>query len=222
MPIKDITTGGEHMFDGQRKYLAKVFGIELISGVIYGSNENETIGYMCHECSSDVYHLCSGIQQMEILKTYADEPGEPGRIIFTGFLQENGYTERYEIGDMGEWIEGDCPCGRKDPQFRLLGRYGDVMQVGGMVFNYQRIVRMLSKQFGYQGLLQIILERDELSERMNLCVEDADLCEADVVAGLVHGYDSFVKTMPTGLLKVERRAHDSSAFIRNPVNVKLR
>lgn len=76
--VKKIFYGGEHISDGQRQYLTREFGIELIRGVIYGSNENGTIGYMCRDCAPDVYHLCTGIQQMEILKTDADEPVGPG------------------------------------------------------------------------------------------------------------------------------------------------
>lgn len=223
--VKKVFYGGEHMSEGQRSYLTREFGIELIRGVIYGSNENGTIGYMCRDCGPDVYHLCAGIQQMEILKTDSDEPvgpGEPGRILLTGFLRENGHTERYEIGDMGEWIDGDCPCGRKDPRFRLLGRYGDVMRVAGTFFNYQRVMQILSETFGYKGLLQILLERDGLREKMILCVEDAHLCESDVISALVAEYDSFAKTVPTGLLKVELRHQDSSAFILNTVSIKLR
>lgn len=223
--VKKVFYGGEHMSEGQQKYLTGEFGIELIRGVIYGSNENGTIGYMCRDCDPDVYHLCSGIQHMEILRADSDEPaspGEPGRIILTGFLRENGYTERYEIGDMGEWVDGDCPCGRKDPRFRLLGRYGDVMRVAGTFFNYQRIVRILSERFGYKGLLQILLERNGLSEKMILCVEGAGLCGDEVTARLVAEYDSFAKTVPAGLLKVELRTLDGSAFIMNTVSVKLR
>lgn len=96
------------------------------------------------------------------------------------------------------------------------------MRVAGTFFNYQRIVRIFSDQFGYQGLLQIILERNELSEKMILCIENTDLTEADVIAGLVAAYDSFAKAVPTGLMNVELRQQDAGAFLMNPVSIKLR
>ncbi|MDD4075937.1 MAG: acyl-CoA reductase, partial [Eubacteriales bacterium] len=116
--IKKVFYGGEHISEGQRQYLHDVFGVECIRSFLYGANETGSMGYGCPYCEDGVFHVFGDIQQLEILKMNEDvpaAPGELGRLFFTGFLRENGRTERYEIGDTGFWLEEDaCPCGRKD------------------------------------------------------------------------------------------------------------
>lgn len=114
------------MSDGQKEYL-KSFGLETLVPVLYGANETGSMGISCDYCPSGVYHVCSDIQHLEILKMDEDKPvdeGEVGRLIFTGFKRENGHTERYEIGDTGRWVEGPCQCGRKQPRFDFLADMG--------------------------------------------------------------------------------------------------
>lgn len=224
--IKKVFYGGEHMSEGQRRYLSEVFGIDCICSVLYGANETGSMGYGCPCCKEGEFHLFSEIQQLEILKMDEDAPaapGEQGRLLFTGFLRENGYTERYEIGDTGYWLEGECPCGRKERRFKLAARYGDVIRVAGTFFNYQRIGAILSEKLGYTGRLQILLSRDSLAEVMTLCLENTEItAEQAAQAMLKAGYDSFEKTVPTGLMRLEVRVLQPDGFVINATSMKIR
>ena len=221
--IRKIFYGGEMFSSGQVKWLTEEFGIQSIQSILYGANETGTMGYCCQWCERNEFHLNSEIQKLEILKTDSDEPvgpGEAGRLIFTGFLREEGRTSRYEIGDLGEWVEGDCPCGRLEPRFRLLGRYGDVMRIGGTFFNVRRISKILNDVTGYCGNLQVILENDGLIDRMILCV-DSPVDEERAIADLVSEYDSFAKTVPTGLMELEFRDVGTGGFVINANSLKM-
>lgn len=225
--IRKIFFGGEHMSEGQRRYFAETFGIEHVRSLLYGANETGTMGYACPFCGDAEFHLCGDIQHLEILQMDSDAPaapGEIGRLLFTGFLRENGHTERYEIGDTGCWLdEAACPCGRRDPRFRLAARYGDVIRMGGTFFNYQRMARILSSAFHYAGRLQLLLSRDGLAEVMTLCVENCDLTAERVArAFLDEPYDSFEKTLPNGLIRLEVRHLKPDEFIINQTSTKLR
>ena len=223
--IKKIFFAGEHMSDGQKEYL-KSFGLETLVPVLYGANETGSMGISCDYCPSGVYHVCSDIQHLEILKMDEDKPvdeGEVGRLIFTGFKRENGHTERYEIGDTGRWVEGPCQCGRKQPRFELLGRYGDVIRMGGTFFNYQKIGKILSDDLKYSGRLQLILERAGLNEKMIFCMENISISSEELTKVLLNsGYDSFMKTVPTGLVEIEARILSPDEFIINNVSIKLK
>ncbi|WP_400207570.1 aldehyde dehydrogenase family protein [Candidatus Methanomassiliicoccus intestinalis] len=223
--LKKVFFAGEHMSDGQQAYL-KSLGIELIAPILYGANETGTMGIACGCCPTGVYHLCSDIQHLEILKMDEDKPvdkGETGRLVFTGYLRENGHTERYEIGDLGRWVEGECACGRKQPRFELLGRYGDIIRMGGTFFNYQRIAKILSEKLNYNGRLQLILERKDLNEKMIFCLENIDITSEKLKEVLLaSGYDSFKKTVPTNLVEIEARILQPEEFIINEVSIKLR
>ncbi len=222
--IRKIFYGGEMFSAGQVRWLKDEFGIESIQSMLYGANETGTMGYCCQWCGRNEFHLNSEIQHLEIVKADSDEPvgpGEPGRLIFTGYLKENGRTSRYEIGDMGEWIEGDCPCGRKEPRFRLLGRYGDVMRIGGTFFNFRRISKILDDSLGYRGNLQIVLDHDGLEDRMAVCVDDPDLTTEKALEALIPEYDSFAKTVPLGLMGFEVRNVGRDGFIVNRTSLKI-
>jgi phenylacetate-coenzyme A ligase PaaK-like adenylate-forming protein len=222
--IRKIFYGGEMFSSGQVDWLDREFGIKDIQSMLYGANETGTMGYCCKCCGRNEFHLNSEIQRLEILKMDSDEPvapGEPGRLIFTGYLRENGRTSRYEIGDMGEWIEGDCPCGRKEPRFRLLGRYGDVMRIGGTFFNFRRISKIFSDSFGYRGNMQILLETENLNDKMTVCIDDASVTTAEATDVLVKEYDSFAKTVPTGIMGFEVRNVGRDGFRVNKTSLKV-
>ena len=222
--IRKILYGGEMFSKGQVDWLREEFGIEEIQSMLYGANETGTMGYCCRWCGRNEFHLNSEIQRLEILKTDRDEPvgpGESGRLIFTGYLRENGRTERYEIGDLGEWIEGPCPCGRKEPRFRLLGRYGDVMRIGGTFFNFRRISKLFDDNLGYRGNMQILLDHDGLEDRMTVCIDDGSISTEAAAEMLVGEYDSFAKTLPTGLMGFEVRNVGSDGFIVNRTSLKV-
>ncbi len=223
--IRKIVYGGEMFSSAQVQWLKDEFGIEEIQSMLYGANETGTMGYCCRWCGRNEFHLNTEIQELEILKVGSDEPvgpGEPGRLIFTGYLRENGRTSRYEIGDMGEWIEGDCPCGRREPRFRLLGRYGDVMRIGGTFFNFRRISKILTDSLGYCGNLQVVLDSPEgLTDRMTLLVDDPSVTRDAALKVLAAEYDSFSKTVPHGLMLFEVDCVGSGGFIVNATSLKI-
>jgi phenylacetate-coenzyme A ligase PaaK-like adenylate-forming protein len=224
--IKKVFCSGEHISEGQIRYLREEFGIEHISSFMYGSNENGTIGFACKCCRPGTFHLCSDIQMMEIVKMDRDEPvgpGEEGRILLTGFMRENGHTERYEIGDIGKWVPDDCECGRGSPRFTLVGRYGDVIRIGGTFFNYHKIASILSDHIGYRGRLQLLLERRGLSEVMVFCMEDTDVTpEMLKRTFLDSGYEPFQRTMPNELFLLDVKIMSPNEFIQNETSIKLR
>ena len=80
--------------------------------------------------------------------------------------------ERYEIGDLGRWVPGPCPCGRKQPRFELLGRIGDMFRFVGHFISYRTLSRILEEHLGYSGLLQVCLRHGREREYMLLRMEE--------------------------------------------------
>jgi len=223
--INKIFYGGEAMTVGQRKYFEDIFGIHTFRSMIYGSNDTGTMGYACEHCEPGEFHLCSDIQQLEILEMDSDEPvkgEEVGRLVFTGFLREHGRTERYEIGDLGHWIFGDCACGRLEPRLRLIGRYGDNIRIGGDFFNYPRINKIICSEFDYSGLFQILVSLEK--QEMIFCLERSiNVEEEEFIQTLINsGYSPFVEGIPTKIVKIYLRKQDAKDFVMNKTSIKLR
>ena len=222
--FRKVLYGGEMITDGQRAYLESM-GIEVIRGMLYGANETGSMGYQCLHCRGNVYHLHSEIQYLEIVDTDSDTPvseGEVGRLLFTGYRRVNGRTERYDIGDLGRWVPGRCPCGRSEPRFEIMGRHGDVIRAGGTFFNFHRIARIVSDRFGYRGLMQIVMDRDDLHDRMTIRLDGSGLTVEEVSAALVEEYDSFAKTLPHSLMTLDVEDIGEEGFIMNAASIKLR
>lgn len=157
--VKKIFYGGEHMTEPQRKFLRSEFGVELIKAATYGSNDIGPMGYQCAYCDGSVFHLHTRLQELEILDPEEDRPVEEsktGRLVFTPLCRHGQAIARYEIGDLGRWVSGACPCGRTEPRFELQGRCGDVFRPGSTAFlNYWNFVNILAERKKYTGELQL-------------------------------------------------------------------
>ena len=159
--VKKIFYAGEMFNPGQIASIQDTFGVESIQSMVYGSNDIGPMGFPCPYCHDGVHHLMTDAQQLEIFSLDSDEPvapGEVGRLLFTPRLREGQRITRYEIGDLGCWVDGDCPCGRTAPRFQLMGRYGDIFKAGTTFLNYRAISRCLSEHLNYSGLLQLQLD----------------------------------------------------------------
>jgi phenylacetate-coenzyme A ligase PaaK-like adenylate-forming protein len=161
--VEKIFFGGERMTRSQREYLATACGVQVVRSAAYGSNDAGPLGYQCPDCAGGVHHLMSAIQHLEIVDIEEDRPvapGQSGRLLFTSAAREYPRVVRYEIGDTGTWVEGECPCGRADPRFDLQGRMGDVFKAGAPFFNARRFATILDEQLHYAGPVQLHIRED--------------------------------------------------------------
>jgi phenylacetate-coenzyme A ligase PaaK-like adenylate-forming protein len=172
--VRKVFFGGEHFPERQQAWLREEFGVELIRSAAYGSVDAGPLGYQCAQAPARVHHLFSGLQTLEILAVDQDRPapaGEAGRLVFTAHTRRGQRLERYEIGDLGRWMEGDCGCGRRTPRFELLGRFGDIFRSGSHFLNYRRFVTVAEEAFGHSGALQILLDEDDHGESLTIRLE---------------------------------------------------
>jgi phenylacetate-coenzyme A ligase PaaK-like adenylate-forming protein len=191
--VRKIFYGGEHFPERQQAWLREEFGVELIRSAAYGSVDAGPLGYQCGASPARVHHLFSGLQTLEILELDADRPapvGETGRLVFTAHTRRGQRLDRYEIGDLGRWVPGDCPCGRRTPRFELLGRFGDIFRSGSHFLNYRRFAAIAEDALGHTGAVQILLDEDEhADERLTVRLEgDATRAEADAVRVFLDEY----------------------------------
>lgn len=172
--IKKIFYGGEHFDPQQIDEIKRDFGVSHIGSLVYGCNEIGAIGYTCPYCTGSEHHLLSS-KYMEILKIDSDEPaapGETGRIVLTPVDQEHTSVRRYEIGDLGRFVDEPCGCGRLARRFELLGRFGDIFKFATNYLNAARIKRIFTEALNYTGWLQIRLDYDGTSKMTILTEND--------------------------------------------------
>jgi phenylacetate-coenzyme A ligase PaaK-like adenylate-forming protein len=163
---------------------------------------------------------------LEIVDLAHDRPaaqGEVGRLVFTSLMRRGQALNRYDLGDVGRWETGPCPCGRASPRFRLLGRSGDVMRVGSMFLNYGRIAAVLAEKLDYAGHVQVRLTHEGLREKLSLRIaSEAGRRPEDARRVLLSDYHDLHEVVEVEkMLLLEVTAAPSRAFERLKGSGKL-
>ncbi|GHU38742.1 hypothetical protein FACS1894190_01020 [Spirochaetia bacterium] len=186
--VQKIFFGGEFLTDENKGWLNNTFGVQIFASMGYGSNDVGPMGYACSHCSDGEHHLLKSIMDMEIVKIDSDEPvekGETGRILVSPKYREGRKVSRYEIGDLGCWIDGQCECGSTSPRFRLMGRYGDIIRIAGCFLDYRRISGIITSKLE-NTQVQLVAENITGSNKERLIVRTGNV---------LFGNDDLVQTL---------------------------
>jgi phenylacetate-CoA ligase len=99
-------------------------------------------------------------------------PGEEGELIFTTILKQGFPLIRYRTGDISSLITEPCPCGRTLVRMsRVSGRTDDMIIIEGNNVFPSQIEQVLLAIEGVEPHFQIILDRDDGIDTMELQVE---------------------------------------------------
>ncbi|MEW6281033.1 MAG: AMP-binding protein, partial [Candidatus Eremiobacterota bacterium] len=131
--IRKLFYAAEHLYPEDRQRLQEELQLEVIATAGYGAVDVGMIGYQCPSCPGSVHHVLGGSVVLEILDEAGNvlrEPGASGQLVVTSLERYLQPVVRYRVGDLGRWVEGDCPCGRASPRFELLGRGDDTLRIG--------------------------------------------------------------------------------------------
>lgn len=195
--VRKVLLGGEHLAPVQRTFI-QGFGVQTIRSALYGSVDAGPLGYTCASSPDGVFHLMGDTQWLEIVDPERDAPvapGEVGRLLFTSKAREGQDVARYDIGDLGRWVSGQCPCGVPEPRFELLGRHGARVRIGTMFIQPQRLAMLA------EAPVQLHLEvnADSGLERIRLLTQG----EPGVVRAKVCADDELNKAVTLGLLELD-------------------
>ena len=115
---KVVTFSSDAVAPLERRIIEEDFGVPVLG--IYSSTEAFAIGFECEE--RDGYHVHEDVSHVRIAdpEGRSVEPMVPGSIIVSNLVNRGTVLLNYRQGDLGETIEGPCPCGRTLPRIRLL------------------------------------------------------------------------------------------------------
>ena len=122
---KAIITSSETLLDSQRELIEEVFQCPIYDQ--YGSAEQVVF---VSQCEKGAYHIHSEFGHIEFINDEGKtaSPGEPGRLICTGYTNRAMPLIRYDIGDTGILSDEVCSCGRNFPVIKkIVGRTDDIL-----------------------------------------------------------------------------------------------
>lgn len=133
-----VFLGGAILPPALRRVIEADFGARVVE--IYGSNETLLMGV---GCSAGRLHLCEDLIEFEFLDPQTRQPvvpGTPGVVTVTSLVHTAAPLVRYFTGDLAIQDADACSCGAAGKTARVLGRYDDVIQQGGVVLSYHDLL----------------------------------------------------------------------------------
>lgn len=172
IPLKAGIFGAEAWSDEMRKSIEETLGIQAYN--IYGLTELSGPG-VSFECSArSGMHINEDHFIAEIIDPETGEvlpEGETGELVFTAITKEAFPLIRYRTRDITSLCGEKCACGRTHVRMmRLRGRTDDMLIIRGVNVFPSQIETVLLKQ-GYQANYQIIVDRVNHSDTLEVRVE---------------------------------------------------
>ena len=185
-PFQKVLCGGEGMNGNVRSHLEKVLSGPI--SLVYGSIECGIIGVQCHALrGSSQYHPFQEDMLIEVLDPATGVPAPDGEIIVTHLHRRLQPLIRYRLGDLGQWHDSPCPCGREGRRIELKGRISDTMTiVNGLNIRFESIESALAELSEFSGRVQLRVRKVESKDVLNIIVEAENLT-AQIVTQAVLG-----------------------------------
>lgn len=121
-----VISNAEPLFSYQRDLIKRIFDCETVN--TYGMSE---LTAAASECFCGSMHLWPEAGFVEIFSDDEDNtlsPGQIGRVVCTGLVNEKMPLIHYEVGDRGSLSDAMCDCGRGLPILeKIEGRIDDVL-----------------------------------------------------------------------------------------------
>ena len=198
--IKNIIYAAEHMTTDAKDYIRKVFKTEKISSFGYAAVETGPIGYQCTECENNEFHV-----EEEWVYVESDENDDA---LVTCLYKQLFPIIRYKVGDLIEFANEPCTCGRKSPKFKLLGRSGEKIRIAGYSeFYYEDVEKTVDSTISDGFIKQLVLSPDGIYTHLKLQVEtkkNGDVALANTLK------DNILEKIP--VLKASKEKNMISSF----------
>ena len=165
--------GGEPWSEGMRREINEKLGI--IATDNYGLSEvmGPGVSGECLECNG--LHINEDHFLLEILDPITLEPvpeGEVGDLVITTLTKEAFPMIRYRTRDLTRFIPGPCACGRTMRRMqRVMGRSDDMLIIKGVNVFPMQIETVLFEVEGVEPHYQIIVDRENHTDRITVLVE---------------------------------------------------
>jgi phenylacetate-CoA ligase len=166
----------EKLYDAQRMQIERTFGCAVADG--YGSREG---GFIAHQCRAGAMHITAEDIILEIVDEAgrAAGPGRRGEIVVTHLATRDFPFIRYRTGDIGEYREEKCACGRGLPILKTVeGRTTDfVVAEDGTVLHGLALIYVVRD---IPGIRQFKIIQESLSRTRVLVTTDDDFSETSL------------------------------------------
>ena len=178
--------GAEPWSEGMRREIEAKLHLKALG--IYGLTEIIGPG-VASECEyQDGLHICEDLFYPEIVDPDTGEPlpdGTKGELVVTTLTKEGTPMLRYRTRDVTFLKREPCRCGRTAVRMhRLLGRTDDMLIIRGVNVFPSQIEEVLLKVEGIEPHYQLVIERQEQLDSLEVQVEMNERLFSDEIKNL--------------------------------------
>ncbi len=182
--LKSGCFGAEPWTEEMRDKIEELFDINAYN--IYGLTEIAGPG-VAFECPAKAgMHINEDHVIAEILDPETDEPlpyGERGELVFTTITKTGMPMIRYRTHDLCTLTEEKCACGRTHVRMgRIMGRTDDMLVIRGVNVFPSQIETVLLRVAGVAPHYQLIVDRVNSTDTLEVQVELTEEMFSDTVA----------------------------------------
>lgn len=201
---KCVCTTSAPLAESQREMIGKAFGAPVVDQ--YGSCEIRWIAQQCPECKG----LHVNVEHVYVEFVDGDgvpvRKGEYGRTLLTNLEDMVFPLIRYENGDRGRWLEGECACGRSLPVIdSVKGRESESFTLpSGKIVNGEFLTTIFDDEPGLVTGFRLVQHRD-----LNVTIEYVPAVDDErVVRYLEKATGMFNGEVAVDFRRVGEIAHD--------------
>ncbi len=174
----------------------------------YGLNE---IGKVATRCRAGRYHVNTEQCLVQITRDDGSPcaPGEVGHILVTGLNNAAQPLLRYDTGDLGEAVDGPCPCGRTLPSFGDIAcRYRSYAGLPAGSRERVRAVRNAVEDYPPEGLtfLRRYQLHQDLRDRFTLRLRTVSPVPEEFRQHVLRAWEPVRGTAPLAIVEVDEIA----------------
>jgi phenylacetate-CoA ligase len=178
--------GAEPWSEGMRKEIEEKLRLKALD--IYGLTEIIGPG-VASECEcQDGLHICEDLFYPEIIDPESGEvlpDGQKGELVITTLTKEGTPVLRYRTRDITYLNHKPCRCGRTSVRMnRLLGRTDDMLIIRGVNVFPSQIEEVLLRVEGIEPHYQLVIERKEQLDSLEVLVEMNEKLFSDEIKNL--------------------------------------
>jgi phenylacetate-CoA ligase len=173
LPLRVGLFGAEPWSEGMRREIEAKLNVKALD--IYGLTEVIGPG-VASECEvQDGLHICEDLFYPEVIDPQTGRAlpdGAKGELVLTTLTKEGTPMLRYRTRDITYLDRNPCRCGRTSVRMhRLLGRTDDMLIIRGVNVFPSQIEEVLLRLEGVEPHYQLIVEREEHLDSLEVQVE---------------------------------------------------
>jgi phenylacetate-CoA ligase len=202
LPLRAGMFGAESWSENMRKEIEEKLHLKAID--IYGLTEIIGPG-VASECErQDLLHVFEDHFYPEIINPETGQTlpdGEEGELVFTTLTKEGTPVIRYRTRDITYLDRSTCGCGRTSVRMhRILGRTDDMLIIRGVNVFPSQIEEVLLRIEGVEPHYQLIVERRDNLDYLEVQVEVGEAIFSDEIKNLERREKQIEKELHEALL----------------------